>query len=308
MSSGLHGTAPGEESQIPREVRSIELEDRRRLAFAEYGDPAGVPVIAFHGIPGSRLTFAFADSIARRRRFRLIAPDRPGIGLSTMLPQRVILDWPKDIEQLADRLNLHSFGLIGVSGGGPYALAVASQLAGRVGGTAVVSGMGPVDDPWVLEQATRSQRMRLHLFRDLPGFIPLLVGMAGLGLKRLRDRHLMWLLSRMPEPGRQVLQEKTLAPFIFEPLREAYRQGSSGVGLDLKLMTRPWSFRVEDVKGPVILWHGEEDFDVPVLLGQSVARRLPRCDAHFIPEAGHLWILDHVEEVLMQLALLLGET
>lgn len=303
----LPGDALARDDSVPvgRPTDTLRLEDGRLLGFGEFGDPSGFPILAFHGIPGSRLTFAFADGSASRHGLRLITLERPGIGLSTALPRRSILDWTEDVRQAADRLRLGSFGVIGLSGGGPYALAVAHRLPARVRGTAIVSGMGPVDDPWVLDRSTWRQRFRLHLFRDLPGFAPLLVAVAGLGLKHLRDHHLMRFLRAIPEPGREVLEEERFAPFIFDPLREGYRQGSAGVGLDLRLMTRPWGFRIEEVRGPVVLWHGEDDFDVPSLLARAVARRLPCCDPHFIPEAGHLWILGHVEQVLGKLAQLL---
>ena len=81
---------------------TFRLNDGRLLGFAEYGEPGGSPVLAFHGIPGSRLTFAFADGAARRLRLRVISPERPGIGLSSPLPQRTILDWPGLRETLVD--------------------------------------------------------------------------------------------------------------------------------------------------------------------------------------------------------------
>ncbi len=287
-------------------AQTVRLADGRLLSFAQYGRSDGFPVLAFHGIPGSRLTFAFADGVARNLNLRLLAPERPGVGLSSPLPRRRILDWPEDVRQLTQRLGLARFGVVGVSGGGPYALATADRLSGKVAATAIVSGMGPVDDPWVLERTTWSQRLRLHLFRDLPGFIPLLVSAAGFGLKHLSDRRLVRLLGGIPEPGREVLSDIESAPLVFGPLREGYRQGSEGIRRDLWLMTLPWGFRIEDVPGPVLLWHGKQDFDVPVLLARGVARRLRSCDARFIAGAGHLWILSHVEEVLTELARAMG--
>ena len=35
--------------------RTIVLKDRRTLGFAEYDDPQGIPMLLFHGAPGSRL-------------------------------------------------------------------------------------------------------------------------------------------------------------------------------------------------------------------------------------------------------------
>jgi hypothetical protein len=33
-------------------------------------------------------------------------------------------------------------------------------------------------------------------------------------------------------------------------------------------------------------------------MGRYLAQTIPNCEATFIPGAGHLWILDHVGEVL----------
>ena len=49
----------------PPPLRLLTLPDGRRLACAEFGDPNGVPVLALHGTPGSRLMFALADKAAQ---------------------------------------------------------------------------------------------------------------------------------------------------------------------------------------------------------------------------------------------------
>lgn len=46
------------------------------------------------------------------------------------------------------------------------------------------------------------------------------------------------------------------------------------------------------------LWQGEEDPSVPPAMGRYLARTIPNCEATFLPDAGHLWIVDHVGEVL----------
>ena len=288
--------------QTGHKTDRVELDDKRLISFASWGDPGGFPILAFHGIPGSRLTFSFASEMAKRYGLRLVSPDRPGIGGSTPHPNRQIVDWPNDVQQLVDRLGIERFAVIGLSGGGPYGLAVANRLASRVVATAIVSGMGPVDDPWLLEHASSHQKLRLHLFRDVPGFIPVLAAVAGFALKRLSDRQLSRLLNRVPEPGRAILGDERVASQLFNSLREGFSQGSAAMARDLKLMTRPWGFRLEDIPGPVLLWHGDADFDVPVILGKAVARRLPRCEARFVPHQGHVWVLEHFEEVLIGLS------
>jgi pimeloyl-ACP methyl ester carboxylesterase len=59
-----------------------------------------------------------AADAARQRRLRLLAVDRLGFGQSTFLAGRTIGGWAADVAELADRLELERFAVVGVSGGG----------------------------------------------------------------------------------------------------------------------------------------------------------------------------------------------
>jgi pimeloyl-ACP methyl ester carboxylesterase len=122
----------------------IALPDGRSLAYAEFGDPDGRPVLFFHGTPGYRLNPWIEDAELRSLGVRLIALDRPGVGRSTPRPQRRLLDWPDDVQTLADVLGLERFAVVGFSNGGPHAAACAHKLGRRVSGTALVAPMPPL--------------------------------------------------------------------------------------------------------------------------------------------------------------------
>ena len=111
-----------------RQNQTITLRDRRTLGFAEYGHRKGHAVFYFHGIQGSRLEAFVFDGPAKALGLRVIAVDRPGIGLSSYQRNRRILDWPGDILQLAHQLDLEAFSVLGYSAGCPYALACAKEL------------------------------------------------------------------------------------------------------------------------------------------------------------------------------------
>jgi pimeloyl-ACP methyl ester carboxylesterase len=118
---------------IPEETADrIELRDGRQLGYAEWGDSAGGPLLFFHGWPGSRLEGRLGDEAAKTCRVRLIALDRPGMGLSDFQSRRALVDWPDDVVQLADALGLERFAVLGISGGGPYAAACAWKLSDRL--------------------------------------------------------------------------------------------------------------------------------------------------------------------------------
>ena len=68
---------------------------------------------------------------------------------------------------------------------------------------------------------------------------------------------------------------------------------------DLVLFSRPWGFTPNDVGAvPVRLWHGDADKVVPVSIGRYFAREIPGCQATFVPDGGHMMIIDHAGEVM----------
>ena len=144
----------------------ITLSDDRRLGYAEYGDPQGWPLMFFHGTPGSRVMARFAGPKARELGLRLIAPDRPGFGLSDFQPQRRLLDWAKDVEELADALNLEQFSVVGVSGGGPYVAVCAWKLGERLISAGIVSGLAPEDR--VRRKLSHGHRITAKIMRQNP--------------------------------------------------------------------------------------------------------------------------------------------
>ncbi len=108
--------------------KTIQLHDGRTLGYAEYGIAERKALFYFHGHPGARLEARFLAEQAEQAGVRLIGVDRPGMGLSTFKANRRLLDWPDDVVELADRLRLNRFAVVGFSGGGPYALACAYKI------------------------------------------------------------------------------------------------------------------------------------------------------------------------------------
>src|SRR6476646_9663668 len=95
----------------------ITAPDGRTLAAVEWGDPAGVPLIAIHGTPGGRLGRWRDPSIYERGGVRRITFDRAGYGLSTRRPGRRVADIAEDVVPIADALGIDRFAVTGRSGG-----------------------------------------------------------------------------------------------------------------------------------------------------------------------------------------------
>jgi len=123
---------------------TIRLRDGRSLAYAEWGDTNGFPIVHCHGMPGSRLEHEADDGVYASLGVRVITPDRPGYGLSDSLPGRRLVDWPAGVAELADLLEIPRFAITALSGGGVFALACAAQIPQRLTGVVTAGCPAPM--------------------------------------------------------------------------------------------------------------------------------------------------------------------
>lgn len=282
---------------MPKTDGTIRLKDGRLLGYAEYGDPAGRPVFFFHGFPGSRLEARLGEAAARRLGVRVIAPDRPGFGLSDFQPGRTIGDWPDDVVEAADALGIDRFAVVGVSGGAPYAAACALKIPQRLTGAAIVSGTAPADAPAAIEGMMLLNRVFLRLAALLPGVARLLMWLLGQLVRRFPNRVLALTSRSAPPSDKAVLARPEIRATFLADMAEAFRQGSRGPAWELRLFARPWGFRLEEIAMEVHLWQGEADVNVPPSMGRYLAQTIPSCRARFYPDEGHLLAVDRMEEI-----------
>lgn len=266
----------------------FRLRDGRQLGFAEYGDLAGAPFMYCHGWPSSRLEPQAVAEVIRASGLRLVAADRPGYGLSDACPGRRIADWVEDVTQLAEHLGWSRFGVLGVSGGGPYTAACAVRIPDRLTAVVMVCALGPVDDPAATEGMVGLNRRLLAFARNAPWLAQVLATSCmrlfwGHGEQVIPEE----IEARLPPADQQVLARREVREALIASSREALRPGPHGAASDGLLYARPWGFRLEEVRVPVRLWHGEQDVVVPPAMGRYIARKLPNCQATFTAEDGH---------------------
>jgi pimeloyl-ACP methyl ester carboxylesterase len=288
---------------IIRESKVIKLTDGRRLGYAEYGDPAGEPLLYCHGFPGSRLEAILFDLPARQQKLRLIAPDRNGLGLSDPKPGRRLLDWPADVEALADFLEIDRFFLVGVSGGGPYATACAHRLPDRLLGFSLVCPLGPLDQPALLNAMRWHAQINFRSIRRTPWLSRLTFR---LGIVPLAHQWPQWIyrimLGLAPSSDSAVLKRSRVRAAIIDSLREATRQGADGILHEMALYARPWGFDPAEISLPVHLWHGMADEIVPLLHSRILAERFLHCENHYIDGEGHFSLpIDRMDQIIQKL-------
>jgi pimeloyl-ACP methyl ester carboxylesterase len=278
------------------DAQTIRLRDGRQLGYAEWGDPGGRPLLYFHGWPGSRVEGRLADEAAKATDVRLIAIDRPGMGLSDFQPRRTLVDWPDDVVEVAAALALDRFAVLGISGGGPYAAACAWKLSDRLTRAGLVSCLTPLDVPGATAGMGRRNRLTFQLVGRVAIMRRVLFAAMAVSLRRRPGR----ILERGVEAAvdKKYLSRPYVRKILVESLSEAFRNGSRGPAWEMGLYARPWGFRLEEIRTPVHLSHGEQDANAPVTMGRYAASVIPECQATFYAGEGHLHFVDRLPEIL----------
>jgi pimeloyl-ACP methyl ester carboxylesterase len=283
---------------------TVALPDGRRLAYTEWGLPDGKPVLCFHGTPGSRL-WCPDEKATSAAQVRLIAPDRPGIGRSDPLEGRTLADWPKDVEALANELQISSFAVVGYSAGGPYAASCAALIPERLNGVALVSSRALSEYNWaerpgVEEEWSSEERAEFELAQKDPGGAAnLAAGHFADYVKRLEEHpELMHQQLEAAEGDRWFFQDASRTAIFDAFLREMWRQGLDAVKWELIDVFLPWGFGLADISIPVTIWHGSQDPRVKQEHIDFQASTIPKNSVVIWLDSGHLGFVKHWKEIL----------
>lgn len=277
---------------------AIQLPDGRTLSFAEYGNPEGPPVFMCHGTPGSRLDFSEDDYLVKDTGVRIILPDRPGFGKSTLQPTRTLSDWGRDVGHLADALKIERFVVSGGSGGGPHALACAHELPDRVAGCLIFASSAPCDFPGATAGMSFGNRLGIRLSTRGGWLYRKLLVMQSKSFLNDPKRAIQALMRAVDPTDAAILAKPETLEAVTRSFTEAYRQGVDGHVYDgkLSLTLAPWSFRLEDIRVPVHIWHGDQDRLVSLEMGKRLANLIPGATLTILPGVGHL-VMDYPEHV-----------
>lgn len=265
----------------------LQLPDGRDLGFAEYGTQDGNPVFYFTGGNSSRLEGRWFEQTALEKNIRLIVPDRPGFGLSPFYPHRTLLNWADDVLALADHLEISSFSIFGLSGGGPHVLSLAYSIPERLNKIAVVSGTAPPEMPhqrngmWlpvrlIFISAKRWPALNRFLLKQMANFYS--------DTETMKSR----MKQALPKPDVELLEK---SPEIFDifakSATEAHASGIDGDVLEWQLYVNDWGVPLEAIKAEVLLYYGLYDQQVPIYMGRYLHQVLPNSKLIEVENGGH---------------------
>jgi len=274
----------------PRFQRAIRMSGDRVLSVTEYGAAEGRPMVWFHGTPGgARQVPEMLRRSLSAYDVRLLVVERPGYGFSSHHEYDRVQDISADVDVILEHLDIDRFCVGGLSGGGPYTLAVAHDFPDRVASAVVLGGvvphagtegvpggavgalssLGPIAAP-----ASKA------VGRMLQGLLAVLTPVARPAFQ--------FVTRAFPEGDQRVFEQAEMqAMFIDDTIRQAVG-GWPGPALDLNVFVREWGFNLADLRVPVHLWHGDADPIVPLQHAEHMAALIPEATLIVRPTESHL--------------------
>ncbi|MFP4283187.1 MAG: alpha/beta fold hydrolase [Opitutales bacterium] len=250
------------EPALPEGMHAVTLPERRadgsktgrtmHLAYREVGEAEKPVVVVLHGSPvASGALEGFIAELAGRDRWRVLAPDLPGMGASTTrVADYSVAAHGHAVIDLLDALEISSAHLAGYSLGGAVALEVAGEAPTRVESLSLLA-------------ATGVQEYELFGSYALNHSV----------------HWLQWAILSAVEWG-----VPHFGLFARQPLNVSYARNF------LDTDQRPLRGMLAGLDGPVLIVHGEDDQFVPVQAAREHARLVPQAQLEVLP-GNHLTII-----------------
>lgn len=278
-------------------MKTVKLNGNRILSYEEYGDPTGKPVLYFHGWPGSRLEGQVFNETCQKLGIRLLCIDRPGYGKSTYVENRTLGDWAKDMQNLTENLNLNSFSVIGVSGGAPYALAVAHRNISGLNKVVIASGLGPLCEKGKFKDRSWVDKVAMELPAKSTFAYKIMFSIMNFLVNKLPKVYTALLWTGLSKNDRRVFIKLSRKDNILLVHKEAFSSSSKTTRKDAVLYCSPWDFKLGDISKPIDLWYGDEDKLTPLSMGKYYEKEISNAKLYIIPNQGHLLAVDYKEKI-----------
>lgn len=264
----------------------LSLPDERKIAFQEFGNPAGKPFLLLHGSPGGRVQGVAWEKTATESSARIIAVDRCGFGYSSVNPNGTMLSFAEDMAGVFEALNIRDVTVVGISGGGPFALAIARRFPKIVTGVTLLAGMVTIG-PESHHDLSFMPRMLKHGAKHFPRLTSLL--MKPMLFMEPDGKTFKRFLDAQPEMDKELMMSDPIFLSVLTgPARDDYlRQGLMPLMEELSQVYRPIDFDLSDIHTPVRLLYGEKDVNVPASVGEVLLQKLPNAELTIVPDAAH---------------------
>ncbi len=271
--------------------REVRWFDEKTFNTDESTTDTDCAVLWFHGTPNTGEPPAplmrAAEHSSSIPDLRWIGVSRAGYPGSTRLPGRSVADSARDALAVADAAGIERFCVIGHSGGGPHALAVAALAPDRVKAALVGAGVAPYGIPGYFEGMSSS------------GIADLSAAAEGLEAREARLEE-EWDPSSFTSADYEALEGEW--GWFNGVVERATAEGPAGLVDDDLAYAKDWGIDLGDIVAPTLLLQGTEDRLVPLSHGLYLDDAIEPAQLREIPGAGHISVLHAAPAALEWLA------
>ncbi|MEZ5871925.1 MAG: alpha/beta fold hydrolase [Nitratireductor sp.] len=285
-------------------LKSVTLQDGRRMDYHILGPENGRPVVFVHGmLDGVAITSVISRSL-HKRGICLIAPVRPAFGNSSPLnvaPTNAPDAFARDLDVLLQSCGVSQPVVIaGHMAGSVYAFAAAAGPA-KIKSVLAISGGVPIVSLSQFSEMNLRQRVVAYTARFAPRLLPtvLRAGIAQIDSGTIDE--FMTALYPPESEDYQLLRETAIRNAIQTGYRFAVAQGHLGFEVDSWHVTRDWSNLVRAANIRSVHMHGTNDPVVKIDSVRAFVERHNSAELVEMPEAGQLLFYADPEAVLDRL-------
>ncbi len=279
----------------PERQATMRLQDGRTLAWSEWGPRDGRAVLFCTGA-GMSGWLGFGAAALPDLGVRLLAIDRPGLGLSDAHPSKTLASWVADIRELIAAQHLDRVSAVAFSQGAPFGYVLAG--AGVLAALAIVSGQDELTHP----------RVRPSLHPEVAALLAAVEADAAAfeqHFAQIASPDVLWqlILGMSGAHDRAVYGTDEFSTAYQRSLDEGFRQGAQGYARDLVNALSPWPVSLEHITIPIDLWYGALDTSTVHSpdYGVALAERLPHATHLVDPNAGGSILWTRARDILAQL-------
>ncbi|MFD2466047.1 alpha/beta fold hydrolase [Amycolatopsis silviterrae] len=273
---------------------AAKTSDGRILAGASFGPLDGRPVLFVAGAATGR-SMRFAEDLLDEAGVRLLTMDRPGIGKSTVDPQRTLASTAADYRTFAESATGESaIPVVANSQGGVFGLAAAQ--AGWVSRLVLVSPADELAYSAIAAMLPAEATQLAVLAREDP--------QAAADVLRTFTAESMeaMVLNGAHESDRAFYTSPDFHPLYRRSLAEGFANDGAGYVCDTLIAMRPWELRFAEIPTPVMILFGAHDLGHSPDHGATLTRRIPGARREVVPGAGGALLWTHSGEVLKALS------
>jgi pimeloyl-ACP methyl ester carboxylesterase/DNA-binding NarL/FixJ family response regulator len=279
--------------QVRGDAEAIEYDriltsDGRLLAYRSFGDPQGRPVLLIHNMMGGPIWPAGMVRQAAAEGWRIIAPSRPGFGLSDSYAARdmkLVQRTCSDMRALLDHLGIDRVLVLSMMSSAGLGIRFARDHADRVQAMLNVGHAGLMDDQLINAMANPSRAMA-KTYRKSPTALRFLIRVAVASDDMLGPAQMLRSNFRRSRPDMVLLEDVALIEALGEGLRHAIAQGGEAFSRDGFVALNDFSADIAHISCPAVCLLGDEDPMYPAEQAERLMAEMPGYALKVFEDAG----------------------